>query len=84
MTQHLGIFAEEMILEPYITDNVIISKKDIFLICSDGLTDMLNYKEIELLLGEKISVKKKCKRLVEKANANGGEDNITVILAEIL
>lgn len=84
LTQHLGIFAEEMILEPYITDNVIIDKKDIFLICSDGLTDMLNYKEIELLLGEKISVKKKCKRLVEKANANGGEDNITIILAEIL
>lgn len=83
LTQHLGVFQEEMILEPYVSDNVVLSDNDIFLICSDGLTDMLTYKEIETILSEKKSLKKKAKKLVDKANDNGGDDNITVILTEV-
>ncbi|MBQ2941992.1 MAG: serine/threonine-protein phosphatase [Clostridia bacterium] len=84
LTQHLGIFSEEMVLEPYITDSIILEKNDKFLVCSDGLTDMLNYAEISEIMENKMSLKKKCKKLVDKANNNGGEDNITVILAEIV
>lgn len=84
LTQHLGIFQDEMVLEPHITDNIILEKDDLFMICSDGLTDMLNYEEITAVLQDKLLLKEKCKKLVEKSNEKGGEDNITVVLAEIM
>ena len=84
LTQHLGIFQDEMVLEPFISDNIILEKDDLFLICSDGLTDMLSYDDISNIIKEDVSLKEKCKKLVEEANKRGGEDNITVILAEIL
>ncbi len=84
LTQHLGIFPDEMILEPHISDNVILKKNDIFLICSDGLTDMLSDPDIINILKRNAPLKKKCKKLVETANRNGGVDNTTVILAEIV
>lgn len=84
LTQHLGIFQEEMVLEPYVSDHIILEKNDLFLLCSDGLTDMLSYEDIAEILTSNISLKEKCKKLVDVANKNGGEDNTTVILAEIL
>lgn len=83
LTQHLGIFQNEMVLEPFITDNIIVEKKDIFVLCSDGLTDMLGYEEIVNILKLNVSLKRRCKQLVKEANKLGGGDNITVILAEI-
>ena len=83
LTQHLGIFQDELVLEPYISDNIILEENDLFLICSDGLTDMLGYDAIEKILKDNLSLKDKCKKLVEKANENGGVDNTTVILAQI-
>lgn len=55
---------------------------DILLLCSDGLTDMLEDKTLERLLsgGEKLEVKGK--KLIDAANDSGGMDNITVILIE--
>lgn len=84
LTQHLGIFQDEMVLEPYITDNIIIEKDDLFMICSDGLTDMLSYDEIGNILNDNISLKDKCRKLVNRANENGGEDNITIVLSRII
>jgi len=84
LTQYLGIFQEEMVLEPYVTDNIILEKEDIFLICSDGLTDMLSYTDIAQILKTDISLKDKCKKLVNNANNKGGNDNITVVLAQII
>lgn len=57
-------------------------KGDALLLCSDGLTDMLEDKAIETLLsgGEELQVKGK--KLVDAANGSGGVDNITVILIE--
>lgn len=84
LTQHLGIFQNEMVLEPFITDSVIIKKNDVFVMCSDGLTDMLSYDEIENIIKIKCSLKSRCKRLVKLANEKGGDDNITVIMSEII
>jgi PPM family protein phosphatase len=56
---------------------------DIFLLCSDGLTDMLEDDEIrEILLSHK-SVQHKVLKLIEKALAAGGRDNVTVVLCEV-
>ena len=54
---------------------------DMYLICSDGLNDMLNDDQITdiLSLGE-TGIEQKVDLLIEQANKNGGKDNITVIL----
>ena len=56
---------------------------DIVLMCSDGLTNMLEDEEIGEILREQISIEERAKKLVEAANNNGGKDNITVILIDV-
>ncbi len=58
---------------------------DLFLICSDGLTDMLSESQIaETLLAAERDPEAAAQALVDAANANGGEDNITVVLFELV
>ncbi len=53
------------------------------LLCSDGLTNMVEDTEIEQILkDDSLSVSRKVKQLVSEANAAGGRDNITVVLIE--
>jgi PPM family protein phosphatase len=55
---------------------------DYLLLCSDGLTNMVEDHNIkELILQGGTDVPAACEELVTRANANGGEDNISVILA---
>lgn len=55
---------------------------DYLMLCSDGLTNMVEDAHIaELILQGGTDVETACEALVERANANGGEDNISVILA---
>ena len=56
---------------------------DIVLICSDGLTNMLEDKEIGRILRERASLEEKAGKLVAAANDNGGKDNIAVILIDL-
>ena len=53
-------------------------KDDIILMCSDGLTNMVNEDEIYQLIKQDYKVA--TNKLIEKANENGGYDNITAIL----
>ena len=56
---------------------------DIFLLCTDGLTDMIEDEEIlEITLGQQ-NLDRTCDELIAAANRAGGKDNITVILARI-
>ncbi|WP_136419780.1 Stp1/IreP family PP2C-type Ser/Thr phosphatase [Herbaspirillum sp. ST 5-3] len=57
---------------------------DLYLLCSDGLSDMLLMQEIgEILLSRPDSLEQICNALVQRANENGGHDNISVILIRI-
>jgi protein phosphatase len=57
---------------------------DVFLICSDGLTDMVEDEEIlELLHSNRDDLEKAVKALVAAANRGGGEDNITAVAFQI-
>ena len=55
---------------------------DTYLLCSDGLTDMVSDSEIGRLLSEGGTPDARARRLVDAANAGGGKDNITVVVAD--
>jgi PPM family protein phosphatase len=57
---------------------------DLFLLSSDGLTDMVEDKTIREILALPIDISEKAERLIESAKAAGGHDNITVILSEVV
>ncbi len=56
---------------------------DLFLLCSDGLTDMVSDGEILSLLEESNDLDAAARALVDAANRGGGEDNITVVLFQL-
>lgn len=56
---------------------------DIFLLCSDGLTDMVEDTFIHGVLSSAITLPQKADKLIESAKSAGGLDNITVVLSEI-
>ncbi len=61
-----------------------IEDGDIYLLCSDGLTDCASNEKIRQILAATPDLDDACERLVEAANNGGGTDNITVILAQTL
>jgi PPM family protein phosphatase len=66
------------------TFSVVASPGDLFLLCSDGLTDMVDGGTIlEAIEEHRDDLKKAAKALVNAANRVGGEDNITVIFFEV-
>jgi serine/threonine protein phosphatase PrpC len=54
---------------------------DRLLLCSDGLTEMVTDDEIAAILGAESDPEAACTKLVAQANAAGGRDNITVLIA---
>ncbi len=57
---------------------------DIFLLCTDGLTDMVEDAVILEVLSAPVSLEAKAEELIAEAKRAGGWDNITVVLAEVL
>jgi len=58
---------------------VPVCSGDVFLICSDGLTTMLDDEKIGQILGRATSLQSAVRALVDEANRAGGRDNITVV-----
>ncbi len=56
---------------------------DLFLLCSDGLSDMLEDQQIHEILCADTDIEHKTENLIESAKAAGGLDNITVVLVAI-
>jgi protein phosphatase len=55
---------------------------DIYLMCSDGLSDMVDDQSIAKILAQEMPLEQKTVSLIEAANANGGRDNISVLVAQ--
>lgn len=62
-------------------NDYLLSDEDQLLLCTDGLTDMVDEAKIESVLNSADSAKSSCRTLVELALENGGHDNVTVIVA---
>jgi PPM family protein phosphatase len=56
---------------------------DTLLLCSDGLWEMVRDEDLRKALSEMGSPQKICDTLIDMANANGGEDNITAVVVHI-
>ena len=55
----------------------------LFLVCTDGLYDEVSNPEMIDIIKENESMSDICNRMIEKANSNGGHDNITVICLRV-
>lgn len=58
------------------------SKGDIILMCSDGLSNMIEDEDIKLIINEGTELSDIVQKLIDTANENGGKDNISVVLVE--
>lgn len=62
---------------------VELSKGEIILMCSDGLSNMISDQGIASILSSDYNLTDRAAKLVETANENGGKDNISLILIEL-
>jgi len=81
VTRALGIDPE---VEPEI-HTYEVEAGDVYLLCSDGLSDMVEDDEIHLTVSSlQANVQLASQQLVQMANDNGGRDNVSVILVRVL
>ncbi len=79
ITRALGI--REDVLVDIVTDETHAG--DVYLLCSDGLSGMLNDAEILEVVTTSSTLDEACRTLIGRANLAGGNDNITVVLARV-
>ncbi len=80
VTRALGVGAE---VEPALQQHEV-EVGDVYLMCSDGLSDLVDDQAIAALLNKQFShLEESAKALVQMAKNNGGLDNISVILARV-
>lgn len=80
LTQYLGMSPEDGNLEPFHLE-APLEPEDIYLICSDGLTDMLTGEEIRDILSA-VPFSCAAEHLLNTALLRGGRDNVTLILCK--
>ena len=80
ITRAMGIDYEvEVEIHDHLTEG-----GDIYLLCSDGLSDMLSAYEItDVMARADWNIEIACDALIKKANENGGRDNISVVLIKV-
>lgn len=83
LTQYLGIFEHELIIEPYFSSEIPLEDNDVFLLCSDGLTDMLSDDEIAEVISQSPDARAVKERLISAALEKGGNDNVSVVALSV-
>ena len=56
---------------------------DVYVLCSDGLSGMVEDDDIVSIVGSSGELVNACQRLVRRANENGGEDNVTALVVRV-
>jgi protein phosphatase len=79
VTRALGV-EEAVILD---VNEHLIEPGDLYLMCSDGLSDMVDDELVARIVGEDSSLDHKADSLITAANDNGGRDNISVLLVAV-
>ena len=82
ITQYLGM-PSNLRFSPYYAEELSLEQNDIYLICSDGLTDMVDDSRILDILEMESKPENAAQALVRDALENGGRDNVTVMLLQV-
>lgn len=82
LTQYLGMNPEEVRISPHIHRMDRLEERALYLICSDGLLDRINFQDLEELLGNS-PVKGIAKACICRAIEAGSRDNITAIVVQL-
>jgi serine/threonine protein phosphatase PrpC len=83
---HKKIITKAIGTEPHVEPSVRtceVLDQDIYLMCSDGLSDLASAYTIETILNKKQPLKEIAQELIDEAKAQGGLDNITVVIAKV-
>ena len=64
------------------TNEFQVKPQDLYLMCSDGLSEMLSHAELTILAAASVPLEDKVQRLIDAANTRGGRDNISVVLVQ--
>ena len=71
-------------------DNVVVDLQhddpragDVYVLCSDGLSGMVSDDDIRQIVTIAPDIREACRKLIQRANERGGEDNITAVLIRI-
>ena len=83
ITQYLGM-PSDIKISPYIVPNEELRNNDVYLLCSDGLTDMVEDEQIEAILRAKDKPLEAVQELLKTALNNGGRDNVTVMVLRVM
>jgi protein phosphatase len=59
------------------------TKGDVYVLCSDGLSGMVSDDDIRQIVAANPDIRDACRKLIQRANERGGEDNITAVLIKI-
>lgn len=84
LTQNIGIHPHELEIEPAFSRPLPLEAGDLLLLCSDGLTDMVDDDGISQILGTGKNPAKLAEELTQLALQQGGKDNVTVMVIRVL
>jgi protein phosphatase len=82
---HKNIITRAIGTSDHVKPDVVVvplEEHDLFLLCSDGLTDMATDEDIRRLIMDGRPLAERVRALVDLANERGGRDNITAVLVE--
>ena len=85
LTKHLGMKnTDNRNLAPYVSSTIKLLKNDTFVLCTDGISDSVNEREINSIV-ERFDgkCKKTADAIIEKAIRNGSRDNLTAMVLRI-
>ena len=97
LTQYLGVMPDDFVLEPFFGPLIEMEKGDIFVLASDGLTDMVMDEELHLIMKDMTCEPKQkrggllqknyskmiAEKLLTQALVRGGKDNTTIVVIEV-
>jgi serine/threonine protein phosphatase PrpC len=86
-SSYKSVLTKALGIEPFVEPTIKISSVligDLYLLCSDGLSDLLQNSEIDQILGMPLTVEEKVRALIAFSKRKGGFDNITAVLIEVV
>lgn len=83
LTQFIGVHEEDLRIEPQI-ELVQVEKGDIYILCSDGMTDVINQDSIlDSFNQNQMNIEETAKKLFLQSLENGSKDNITILVFKV-